>query len=244
VKAPPVAAGAVGWHDVECASYGADLPLWRALAHERGAPVLDLGAGTGRVSLDLATRGVSVTALDADPELVRACNDRARAASLPVRSVAADVRSFDLGARHPLAILPMQVVQLLGGKRGRASMLATVRRHLTGRGLLAAALADPFEGGPVDEVAPPLPDVLEIEGWVLSSTPVEVRAEGDRLAIDRHRQAVSPTGDLTEEVFTIHLDTLAAAGLEAEAGYTVLPAVRVPATRHHVGSTVVMMEAP
>jgi SAM-dependent methyltransferase len=247
VRASPVAVGSVGWHDVECASYGADLPLWRALAEERGGPVLDLGAGTGRVALDLAARGVAVTALDADPELVGACNERARAAGLAVRAVPADVRSFELGAQHPLAILPMQVAQLLGGERGRAAMLATVRRHLTSGGLLAAALADPFEGGPVDEVAPPLPDVLEIEGWVLSSTPVEVRVEGDRVAIDRHRQAVSPAGELTEEVFTVHLDTLTARGLEGEAakaGFTVLPAVRVPATRDHVGSTVVMTEAP
>ena len=42
----PGAGGPViaAWHDVECASYGADLPLWRELAEERGVP----GAGRGR----------------------------------------------------------------------------------------------------------------------------------------------------------------------------------------------------
>jgi SAM-dependent methyltransferase len=247
VSAYPAAAGAVGWHDVECASYGADLPVWRELAGLRGGPVLDLGAGTGRVALDLAARGVEVTALDADPELVRECGERAREADLPVRAIAADVRSFDLGARYPLAILPMQVAQLLGGARGRAAMLETVRGHLKPGGLLAAALADPFEGVPAEQAGPPLPDVLETGGWVLSSTPVDVRVVGETVAIDRHRQAVSPGGDLTEEVFTIHLDTLPAATLEDEAraaGYEILPSVRVPATRDHVGSTVVMMGAP
>ena len=38
------------WHDLECGAYGEDLPLWRALAGEAGGPVLDVGAGTGRVS--------------------------------------------------------------------------------------------------------------------------------------------------------------------------------------------------
>ena len=35
------------WHDVECASYVEDLPLWRELAASYGDPVLDVGAGTG-----------------------------------------------------------------------------------------------------------------------------------------------------------------------------------------------------
>ena len=38
------------WHDLECGAYAEDLPLWRALAAEHGDPVLDVGAGTGRVS--------------------------------------------------------------------------------------------------------------------------------------------------------------------------------------------------
>ena len=45
---------AVVWQDVECASYDADLPLWRELAAAAAGPVLDLGCGTGRVALDLS----------------------------------------------------------------------------------------------------------------------------------------------------------------------------------------------
>lgn len=240
-------AGAAAWHDVECASYAADLGVWRDLADERGGPVLDVGAGTGRVSLDLAARGHEVVAIDADPELVRACTARARDRGLPVRAHAADARSFDLGFTHPLAILPMQVAQLLGGGRGRRAMLDTVAAHLEPGGMLAVALADPFGGAPAGEFLPPLPDVLELDGWVLSSTPVEVRDEGESVAVDRHRQAVSPAGDLTEEVVTISLDSVSQGALEeeaAEAGYTAMPSRQVPPTRDHVGSTIVLLEAP
>ena len=41
------------WHDVECGAYVADLPLWRELAAACEGPILDVGAGTGRVTLDL-----------------------------------------------------------------------------------------------------------------------------------------------------------------------------------------------
>ena len=80
------------WHDVECSAYGADLPLWRELAAERGGPVLDVGAGTGRVALDLAARGHEVVAVDLEAELVEACAERALARSLPVTAVVADAR--------------------------------------------------------------------------------------------------------------------------------------------------------
>ena len=240
-------AGASVWHDVECASYAADLPLWRQLAAERGGPVLDVGSGTGRVALDLAARGHAVVAIDADPALVDACADRARERGLAVRAHAADARSFDLGSSHPLAILPMQVAQLLGGTRGRRAMLHAVGAHLEPGGLMAVALANPFGGVAPGEFLPPLPDVLEVDGWVLSSTPVAVREEGDAIAVDRHRQAVSPSGELTEEVASIMLESLTAENLQEEAaaaGFSALPAREVPHTRDHVGSTIVMLEAP
>ena len=239
--------GAAAWHDVECASYTADLALWRELADERGGPVLDVGCGTGRVALDLASRGHEVVAVDAEPELVRVMAGRARERSLPVQAIAADARSLALGSRHPLAILPMQVAQLLGGAAGRASMLASLRDHLEPGGLLAIALADPFDDVPVEESLPPLPDVLEQDGWVLSSTPIGLRQENGSVAIDRHRQAVSPEGALTEQLATIVLDSVGAEQLAEEgsaAGLLPLAPRAIPATRDYVGSTVVLLEAP
>ena len=97
------------WHDVECASYGADLDLWRSLAAGRPGAVLDMGAGTGRVTLDLAARGPDVTALDSDPALIATLAARARERDLRVRTSVADARTFDLGRSFSLVIAPMQV---------------------------------------------------------------------------------------------------------------------------------------
>jgi SAM-dependent methyltransferase len=238
---------AVRWHDVECASYEADLPLWRALAEERGGPALDVGCGTGRVALDLAARGHEVTGLDADPGLVAAFAERARRRRLRVDAVTADARAFELGRRFSLAVAAMQVVQLLGGIAGRARFLSRVRAHLEPGGLLAAALADPFEGLPVEAALPPLPDILERDGWVLSSQPVAVRAAAGGTAIDRLRQAVSPGGELSESLVTISLDALVPGQLEDEgraAGLVPRGRRLVPETPDHVGSTVVLLEEP
>jgi SAM-dependent methyltransferase len=238
---------AVMWHDVECAAYDADLELWRTLAAEARGPVLDLGCGTGRVALDLAARGHDVTGVDADPELVRALTARARRGGLRVPAHALDVRSLRLERAFALAIAPMQVVQLLGGPEGRVAMLRSVRSHLDPGGMLACALADPFDGLPSEQVLPPLPDVREEAGWVYQSTPIAVRDEpGGVLAIDRLREAVSPAGDHAGEVATIRLDRVQPEELEREAercAFRARPRRRVPETDAYVGSTVVVLEA-
>lgn len=237
----------VVWHDVECASYSADLGIWRALAEEGGGTLLDIGCGTGRVALDLAALGHDVTALDSDPALVAALSSRARERGLRVRTAVADARSFELEHRFALAIAPMQVVQLLGSESGRAALLRHVHAHLEPGGVFAAALADPFEDLPEEESLPPLPDVREEGGWVYSSTPIAVRPEGDATAIHRVRQAVSPQGELTESMNTIVLDRVMPGQLEGEAQalglFRALPRRSVPETGGYVGSTVVVLEA-
>lgn len=237
---------AVAWHDVECAGYAADLGLWRDLAASAAGPVLEIGAGTGRVALDLAERGHDVSALDSDPALVAELGSRARGRGLRVRAHGGDARSFALGRRFALILAPMQVVQLLGGESGRRAMLAAARRHLDLGARLAIALADPLEGLAADAVLPPLPDVRELDGWVYSSRPVAMRRERDAIAIDRIREAVSPSGELHESAVTLRLDAVDAGGLArlaTDAGYRERERRRVAATDAYVGSEVLVLEA-
>ncbi|HEY8582254.1 MAG TPA: class I SAM-dependent methyltransferase [Capillimicrobium sp.] len=231
------------WHDVECGSYDADLPLWRELAARAGGPVLDVGAGTGRVTIDLARRGHPVVALDADPELLAALEERA--AGLPVSTVCADARAFALDRPVAQVIVPMQTLQLLGGPSGRAGLLRSAARCLPRGGLLVAALADALDGtDDPDRSEPPLPDVREVDGTVYASHPVGVRREPTGVVIERIRETVDPAGHRTAEGDEIHLDTVDAATVAAEAaahGFRAEPALRVPATDDYVGSEVVVL---
>ena len=119
-------ATAATWHDVEHGSYEADLPLWRQLAAATGGPVLDLGAGTGRVSVDLAAQGYDVVALDTESELLAELSEREPS----VTTVHADARAFSIDAQFPLIVAPMSLVQILGGHHGRVAMLRNVHAHL------------------------------------------------------------------------------------------------------------------
>jgi SAM-dependent methyltransferase len=234
---------AIVWHDVECGTYGADLPLWRELAESAGGPVLDLGAGTGRVALDLAARGHEVLAVDMDRELLDELRRRAARRGLQLEAVVADARELRLGRSVALAIAPMQLMQIVGGPDGRAAVLKRVREHLRPGGRFAAALAATHEAIAPDDPLPPLPDVGERDGWVFSSLPLDVRAEAGGVAVERLRQRVSPSGELTEERHTQLLEPLAPDQLEGEATRRgLVPGERrvIGATAEHVGSTVVI----
>jgi SAM-dependent methyltransferase len=233
----------VAWHDVECGGYAADLALWEELAIERGSPVLELGCGTGRVALHLARRGHEVWAVEADATLAEACAERAGAEGLPVRVLVSDVRELGLADRFPLVLAPMQVLQQLGGRRGRRMALREVAARLGAGGLLAAAIV---EGRPGSGAVPAvLPDMREVDGWVLSSHPVEVRATRSRLEVHRHRRAVSPSGVMHEASAADVLDLLDASTLERDAARCgLVPAGRraVAADAWHTSSTVVLLE--
>ena len=244
---PPAAgsaAAAVAWHDCECGRYAADIGVWARLAADSRGPVLDLGAGTGRVSLPLAGAGHEVTAVDRDERLLDELARRAGRGSGRVAVHRADARELDLDRRFALAIAPMQLVQLAGGAGGRAALLRSVTRHLEPGGRFAAALlaGQPASG---DDERPPVPDVLERDGWIYSSLPLDVRELTGALEIRRLRQAVSPTGELSEAVDLARLDLLDPGRFEAEAeaaGLDRADRIPVPATADHVGSTVVVLE--
>lgn len=227
------------WHDTECGSYAADLPLWEEMA-DAADRVLDLGCGTGRVGLHLAKRGHSVTGLDLDEELVTAFNERA---SGRARAVVGDARDFSLADDFGLVLAPMQLLQLLPGAGDRDRCLRCIAGHLKPGGLAAFAIVDSVPAA-VD-APPPMPDGREIDGWVYSSLPLDAAVRDGEIVVRRLRQTVSPGGELDEEIDEIRLGLLSADTVEREGSQAGLaPAGRceIRPTEDHVGSTVVLLE--
>jgi SAM-dependent methyltransferase len=228
------------WHDVECGAYSADLSVWSDLADRCGDPVVELGAGTGRLAIHLARRGHRVFGLDHDPELLAA--QRERAAGLPVTPLLGDARGFELPEPAALVIAPMQLLQMLADRAERLACLDSVAAQLLPGGRLAAAMV---EGMPEPEEGDPLlPDVREVDGWVYSSLPLEATVGPEHIVVHRLRQKVSPSGELTDIADQVTICTLTADELEAEAaevGLVPIERLFIDPTEDHVGSTVVVL---
>ena len=233
------------WHDLECGGYRADLPLWRRLAGQAcgsGGAVLDIGAGTGRVALDLARAGYAVTAVDIDPALVAELARRAE--GLPLDAVCGDARSFALErSDHCLCLVPMQTVQLLRGPRERRALLERARAHMRPGALLALAIVTDVEqfdatGGELG----PAPERVRAGSRLYVSRPVRVVVDERFIRIERERFAEG--GPVERNLIELERVTAAelfedarAAGLTPERELTIAP------TEEHSGSEVVVLRA-
>ena len=233
-----MSADAVIWHDLECGGYRADVRLWRRLASEHGGPVLDVGAGTGRIALVLARAGHPVIAVEHDPEL--AGELARRAAALPVEVRCADACAFALAAPVPLCIVPMQTLHLL---EDRAAFLRCARAALRPGGVLAAALL----GGGVEPFELELDaDWALIDGVRYESAPTGLRRVGGTIVLERRRSRIGD-GPTKSQTNRVHLRACSVDELVREAaplGFKLAGVHRIEPTREHAGSDIVCIEVP
>jgi SAM-dependent methyltransferase len=232
---PRVSSSTVVWHDIECGGYTADLSLWLELAAGTDGPILDVGAGTGRVALRLARAGHRVHALERDPDLAAAL--RQRAADLPIVCVHADACDFSTRIRFALCIVPMQTVHLLDDRR---AFLRSAHAALQPAGRLAIALL----GEGVEEFEMELDaDRALLDGVLYESCPTALRFRSGAIVLERRRRTMTgrhlETADDLVSLAMLDADHLAAEA--GELGFVRLESRWVPPTADQVGSEIVML---
>jgi len=240
------------WHDLECGAYAADLPLWRELTDAARAvgsgAVLDVGAGTGRVTLALARAGHAVTALDVDGVLLGALRERAAAITgARVDCVRADARELALERRDfGACIVPMQTLQLLGGRAGRRRFLACAHAHLAPGATLACAIVTRVEEFDCAAGDPPLaPELARVGAATYASRPTRVRVDERSVLIERERSVIG-AGARAPERDVVELDRVGVAQLQREAraaGFAPAGTRTISETAEHAGSVVVLAHA-
>lgn len=119
-----------------------DVAWWCRLAE--AAPdgrVLELGAGTGRLTTELA-RHARVVAVDHDASALGRL--RARVAPSQVRAVHADVTELALGERFGLVALPVSLLNEIPRLEDRRQVIRTAAAHCRPDGRVAFALLNPL----------------------------------------------------------------------------------------------------
>ncbi|MFO1218983.1 MAG: class I SAM-dependent methyltransferase [Burkholderiaceae bacterium] len=158
--------------------------------------VLDVGCGTGGHAIELASRGYGVTGVD----LSTAMLDRAvaKASSLDSSRRPAfrhgDVRDFDAGREHDLAIMMFAVIGYLTDNADVLAGLRNVRRHLRVGGLF---LCDFWYG----------PSVLAVR----PTDRIRVLRDGENCVIRAASTSMDPIhhcADVTIQLWTLHADRL------------------------------------
>jgi len=126
----------------------ADVAFYAEIARESPGPVLELGCGTGRVSIPLARAGLDVVGLDLSQAMLDISSTKLQHEPAGVQSrlhlVHGDMAAFDLDHRFGLVIIPFRAFQLLLTPEAERSCLAAIHRHLDPGGRLVIDIFDPL----------------------------------------------------------------------------------------------------
>lgn len=98
-----------------CITPDTDIALYLALVKEFGSNVLDLGCGTGRLTLPLLQAGVNVTAVDISNNMLSIL--REKTSEHDVKIINQDMCKFQTDIKHDLAILPISTIHIVEDKK-------------------------------------------------------------------------------------------------------------------------------
>jgi SAM-dependent methyltransferase len=115
-------------YDLESGRYNPDGSILLEVARQTNGRILELGCGTGRVTIPLAERGISITGLDVQPHLIKHAQSKAQ--DLPIQWVCQDVRTFQFDNQYSLIFTKGAVFQHLLTLSDQEAMLSRVRQHL------------------------------------------------------------------------------------------------------------------
>ena len=121
-----------------------DVAFWRGLAGRQSGRVLELGCGTGRLSLPLLKSGARLVGVDRSEPMLQRLHAKARRAGVSdgARLVRGDIRRLPFRTRpgFGLVMAPYGMLQSLTSERDLASPLGSVARVLRRDGVFGIDL--------------------------------------------------------------------------------------------------------
>ena len=121
-----------------------DVMFWQSMAERAKGPVLELGCGTGRVTIPVARTGVRIIGVDRSAEMLARALKRSRRTRSRARPtlLRADIRflPFRTTTRFDLVMAPYGIVQSLVRESDLAATLASVGRVIARGGIFGVDL--------------------------------------------------------------------------------------------------------
>jgi SAM-dependent methyltransferase len=109
-----------------------DISFWLSIAEREAGPIVEWGAGTGRISIPLAAAGHDVTAVEISGRMV----ERGEEKSESVGWIVGDMRSVDPGRRYGLSVCVFNSFLCLDSVDDALAFLRNAHEHLVPGGLL------------------------------------------------------------------------------------------------------------
>jgi ubiquinone/menaquinone biosynthesis C-methylase UbiE len=135
------------YYDYYATGVEGDAPFYVEEAQKAGSPVLELGCGTGRITIPIADAGLSIVGLDRAPAMLAIAKQKIARLDAKVQGritlVSGDMRHFSLPQRFELVMIPYRAFQHLLTSQDQRQALRCVHEHLAADGRLIFNIFDP-----------------------------------------------------------------------------------------------------
>jgi SAM-dependent methyltransferase len=147
-----------------------DVPFYLEEAVRSGGPVLELGVGTGRIAVPVASAGIDVVGVDLSAGMLEVAGERARLAGVSLELVQGDMRDPPVEGEFPLVICPFRsLLHMETDADRRLALRAVSRRLATGHGRFV-----------FDVFTPAADDIADTHGrWLEREPGIWERADWD-----------------------------------------------------------------
>lgn len=124
-----------------------DVDAYVKIASKYSGRILELGSGTGQLSVELAKQGHDVTCLEIHRDMIHLHREKlTEKTEENTKIVLGDMCSFDLKTKFDLIIAPDNVIQNIMTENEFSDMLQSVRKHLTDVGVFVIEAYQPQWG--------------------------------------------------------------------------------------------------
>jgi SAM-dependent methyltransferase len=130
-------------YDLKTRNIVDDIPFYMSQIARFGDPVLELAAGTGRISIPLADYGVRITALDISESMLAHGRKKADEKGVNIEWIKADCRKFNLDRKFNFIFLPFNSIAHLHDLESLEGCFGCVGKHLTEKGRFVIDIFNP-----------------------------------------------------------------------------------------------------
>lgn len=131
------------FYDLEFADREHEIPFFLKQAKEVGGPVLEVGCGTGRITLPIARAGIEIAGLDISRPMLRRARQKAKAARLAISLLEQDCRQIKAGRKYALIFSATNAMQHLLDLDSVNAFLTSAKRALRPGGTLILDVFNP-----------------------------------------------------------------------------------------------------
>ena len=136
------------FYDLEYSHKVDDIAFYLQMAARYGAPILEIGVGSGRIAFELAAQGYEVWGVDESAAMLKQAQNKVRQLAPSVRRRVIlrqmDMRRLSLRKKFRTVLIPFRAFLHNLTQADQLCTLTAIHRHLQPRGILAMDLFVPI----------------------------------------------------------------------------------------------------